>query len=110
MSNVLAQRWLLSRRHFLRGVGTAMALPLLDAMTPLRASAAERSQAAAERLRLHPQRRERDDLAGDEARARLRAFAVVASPWRSSATSSPSSAACTTRTGWGRPTSAPTPG
>jgi hypothetical protein len=40
MSNPLAQRWLLSRRHFLRGVGTAMALPLLDAMTPLRAAAA----------------------------------------------------------------------
>ena len=36
MSNVLAQRWLLSRRHFLRGAGTALALPLLDAMTPLR--------------------------------------------------------------------------
>ncbi len=39
MSNVLAQRWLLSRRHFLRGVGTSMALPLLGAMSPLRASA-----------------------------------------------------------------------
>ena len=35
MSNVLSQRWLLSRRHFLRGVGTTMALPLLGAMTPL---------------------------------------------------------------------------
>jgi len=39
MSNVLAQRWLLSRRHFLRGVGTSMALPLLGAMMPLRAAA-----------------------------------------------------------------------
>jgi hypothetical protein len=37
MSNVLSQRWLLSRRHFLRGLGTSMALPLLGAMTPLRA-------------------------------------------------------------------------
>ena len=40
MSNVLAQRWLLSRRHFLRGLGTTMALPLLGAMTPIRAAAA----------------------------------------------------------------------
>ncbi len=40
MSQFLSQRWLLSRRHFLRGVGAAMALPMLDAMTPLRASAA----------------------------------------------------------------------
>ena len=30
----------LSGRHFLRGIGTTMALPLLDAMIPLRASAA----------------------------------------------------------------------
>jgi Protein of unknown function (DUF1552) len=35
MSNFLSQKWLLSRRHFLRGVGTTMALPLLGAMTPL---------------------------------------------------------------------------
>jgi hypothetical protein len=40
MSNFLTQRWLLNRRHFLRGVGAAMALPLLDAMTPLGRSAA----------------------------------------------------------------------
>src|SRR3954471_6068253 len=44
MSNVLAQRWLLSRRHFLRGCGTAMALPLLDAMTPLFAAASGTSR------------------------------------------------------------------
>ena len=49
MSNILAQRWLLSRRHFLRGVGTTMALPLLDAMTPLSAAGRRRrtSRAAA---------------------------------------------------------------
>ncbi len=41
MSNILSQRWLLSRRHFLRGLGATMALPLLDAMIPMRASAAE---------------------------------------------------------------------
>jgi hypothetical protein len=40
MSNILSQRWLLNRRHFLRGVGAAMALPLLDAMVPATASAA----------------------------------------------------------------------
>ena len=27
MSNILSQRWLLSRRHFLRGLGATMALP-----------------------------------------------------------------------------------
>lgn len=41
MSNILSQRWLLTRRHFLRGVGAMMALPLLNAMVPLRALAAE---------------------------------------------------------------------
>jgi hypothetical protein len=41
MSNFLSQRWLIDRRHFLRGVGAAIALPLLDAMKPISASAAE---------------------------------------------------------------------
>ncbi len=41
MSNIQSQRWLLNRRHFLRGVGAMMALPLLNAMVPLRAIAAE---------------------------------------------------------------------
>ena len=41
MSNILSQRWLLNRRHFLKGIGAAMALPLLNAMVPFRASAAE---------------------------------------------------------------------
>lgn len=40
MSNVLGQKWLLSRRHFLRGAGAALALPLLDCMVPLRAASA----------------------------------------------------------------------
>ena len=26
MSNIITQRWLLNRRHFLRGLGTTMAL------------------------------------------------------------------------------------
>lgn len=39
MTNILTQNWLLSRRHFLRGCGTVMALPLLDAMTPMFAGA-----------------------------------------------------------------------
>jgi hypothetical protein len=40
MAYIRSQRWLLPRRHFLRGLGTAMALPLLDAMVPLTARAA----------------------------------------------------------------------
>ena len=43
MSNIQSQRWLLNRRHFLRGIGTTMALPLLDAMIPLRAHGAAAS-------------------------------------------------------------------
>ncbi len=38
MSHYLSQRWLLPRRMFLRGAGAAVALPLLGAMQPLRAS------------------------------------------------------------------------
>lgn len=34
MSNIQSQRWILHRRHFLRGIGVTMALPLLDAMMP----------------------------------------------------------------------------
>ena len=49
MSNILSQRWLLNRRHFLRGIGAAMALPLLDAMVPATASAA--AAAAADKPR-----------------------------------------------------------
>ena len=45
MSNILTQRWLLNRRHFLRGLGAAVALPLLDCMNPLRALAAGASAA-----------------------------------------------------------------
>lgn len=41
MSNLLSHRWLLNRRHFLRGLGTTVALPLLDCMRPLGAVAAE---------------------------------------------------------------------
>lgn len=41
MSSILAQKWLLDRRHFLRGVGASVALPLLNCMTPLRAATTE---------------------------------------------------------------------
>ena len=41
MSNIQTRRWLLNRRHFLRGLGATMALPWLDCMNPLRAAAAE---------------------------------------------------------------------
>ncbi len=40
MSNIRRQNWLLDRRRFLRGAGAAVALPLLDGMSPLRAQAA----------------------------------------------------------------------
>src|SRR6187401_1752486 len=40
MAQIRSQRWLLDRRHFLRGAGVALALPLLDAMTPIRVRAA----------------------------------------------------------------------
>ncbi len=39
--NIQRQTWLLNRRHFLRGVGVSVALPLLDAMRPLHALAAD---------------------------------------------------------------------
>ena len=41
MSNILTNRWRRPRRHFLRGLGAMVALPLLDCMRPLRAAAAE---------------------------------------------------------------------
>ncbi len=37
MAHFLSQRWLLNRRHFLRGLGVSLALPLLDCMRPLAA-------------------------------------------------------------------------
>lgn len=38
MAHFLSQRWLLSRREVLRGLGASLALPLLDCMRPLRAA------------------------------------------------------------------------
>ncbi len=38
MAQFLSQNWLLNRRHVLRGLGVAMALPLLDCMRPLHAA------------------------------------------------------------------------
>ncbi|MCA9247099.1 MAG: DUF1552 domain-containing protein [Planctomycetales bacterium] len=40
MSNVNTQKWLLDRRHVLRGIGATIALPWLDCMRPLQAAAA----------------------------------------------------------------------
>lgn len=40
MAHIQSNRWLLNRRHFLRGIGTTMALPFLDAMNPMRVTAA----------------------------------------------------------------------
>lgn len=41
MARFLSQRWLLNRRHALRGMGVSLALPLLDCMRPLRAADAK---------------------------------------------------------------------
>jgi len=38
MANFLTQNWLISRRRVLRGLGVALALPLLDCMQPLAAA------------------------------------------------------------------------
>lgn len=38
MSNLNTQSWLISRRHALKGLGTFIALPMLDCMTPLMAA------------------------------------------------------------------------
>ncbi len=41
MSNIRRQNWLIDRRRFLRGTGGVIALPLLDAMSPIGARAAD---------------------------------------------------------------------
>ena len=41
--NISTQKWLLSRRHVLRGLGASVALPMLDCMRPIRATAASKS-------------------------------------------------------------------
>ena len=38
MAQFLTQRWLMNRRHVLRGIGISLALPLLDCMKPLNAA------------------------------------------------------------------------
>ncbi|HXX92698.1 MAG TPA: hypothetical protein VEN81_03635, partial [Planctomycetota bacterium] len=40
MSHIRRQNWTLDRRTFLRGAGAAVALPLLDSMTPILARGA----------------------------------------------------------------------
>ena len=49
MSNILSQRWRINRRHFLRGTGAAIALPLLNAMQPLTLAGASKSIASPRR-------------------------------------------------------------
>jgi len=43
MSNINSQSWLLDRRHMLRGLGAALALPMLDCMRPLHAAESKAS-------------------------------------------------------------------
>ena len=67
----------ISRRTVLRGIGTAVALPLLDAMVPaLTAQAEDAGEGRAPpRRRLPPQRRHLRELAAEGRRPRLRALA-----------------------------------
>lgn len=51
MSNIITHNWLVDRRRFLRGLGTVVALPLLDAMVPIRARASTATVAAASKPR-----------------------------------------------------------
>jgi Protein of unknown function (DUF1552) len=44
MGKFLSQRWRISRRHVVRGLGAALALPLLNAMQPTRAEAKSTSE------------------------------------------------------------------
>src|SRR5688500_5162329 len=43
----MSDKWLLSRRTMLRGLGASMALPMLDAMVPAKAAAAAAAPVAA---------------------------------------------------------------
>ena len=43
MSNILTQSWYIDRRRALRGLGTFIALPLLDCMRPLHAAEVAKS-------------------------------------------------------------------
>ena len=38
MSTITTQKWLMERRHALKGIGISMALPMLQCMRPLRAA------------------------------------------------------------------------
>lgn len=44
MAQFLSQRWLMNRRHVLRGLGVSLALPLLDCMKPLFAAEGSRAR------------------------------------------------------------------
>ncbi len=46
----MSKNWQLPRRTFLRGLGTAIALPLLDAMAPVRMLASDAAKAAPKRM------------------------------------------------------------
>ena len=64
-----------------RGDGAAAAGR--DGPAELRRRRAGRRQAAPQRVRLHPQRRQRDDLAGDQGRAAATSFRRRSSRWQS---------------------------
>ena len=70
----MSDRWQISRRTVLRGLGTAVALPLLDAMAPALALAGDdkKSPLHADGLRLRPQRQAHARLDAPDRRRRLR--------------------------------------
>ena len=110
MSNILSQDWLLSRRHFLRGCGTVMALPLLDAMTPLFAAASATAKPRRSVFVYIP-----NGVNGMAWQVTKSGRGYELSPSLEAAGKAPrrlsrSSAACTTRTGLGRPMCARIPG
>ena len=68
---IVTRRSTCHRRTFLKGMGAAVALPMLDAMTPaLRPSAAPRAGAAPARLHLRPERHHHGRLDAERRRAR----------------------------------------
>ena len=67
----------ISRRTVLRGAGTAVALPLLDAMIPAFAPAAATSSCAPLRRGLSSERRHLRSMAADGRRLRIRALPDV---------------------------------
>ena len=99
----MSEAWRISRRTVLRGLGTAVALPLLDAMAPALALAADdaRSRADADGVRLRAQRHAHARLDARGRRATISSCPTFSSRWPPSRTS------CWCSAAWRRTTAAP---